>query len=485
MLLLRLTGEVPCRRCREVMRAGAPAVARIYSFVPSVAWAAYHPECLLDVDPSMLAVVLHPRADGANGGQLPDELPWARGANERGRAVLFADKAALRERASKREAALSRIRMDAHNRRVRKVVEGGAAVRRKDEIALDRKGRPRVEVLFSVLGADRMNNDDRAGALMPDRTFASSLREYVLVEAGKHAPLRLPWQPLIGALFIVYSDSKVTRRVLERFVQWSAFSLPTPVLWILGPPGAMRDSAEQQVRAFLDEAGFVGDSAPALVSEALTADSLSQLAALLDDSLSIDAPPARAVDPRESLLAALETAVKERQTALYPTALAQVAKRLRGMTPAMKARAADCAAACLVEQSARKSALTLLRSQPHRRAHEAIYLALRAILLESRTVTKDARAVWDLLVEWEDEGRFRVLCELVCAEAVASKRSVEWLDWLSSARAPSVAANLKTWAESLGDKDPRKSTAGELARSIERAAKRAESEPKKPKAKGR
>lgn len=485
MFLLRLTGEVACRRCRSVMHAGEPAVARIYRFLPEPAWSAYHPECLLDVEPSMLAVVLDPRADGANSGELPDELRWARGANERGRAVEFSDKAALRERASKREAALSRIRMDAHNRRVRKVVEGGAAVRRKDEIALDRKGRPRVEVLFSVLGVDRMHSDDRAGELMPDRTFASSLREYVLVESGKHAPLRLPWQPLIGALFIVYSDSKVTRRVLERFVQWNAFALPTPVLWILGPPGATRDSAEQQVRAFLDEAGFVGDTAPALVSDALTAESLSQLGALLDDSLSIDAPPARAVDARETLLATLETAVNEERTALYSTALAQVAKRLRGMTPAMKARAADCAAACLAEESARKSALTLLRSQPHRRAHEAIYRALRSILLASRTVTKDARAVWELLVEWEDEGRFAVLCELVCAEAVASKRSVEWLDWLTSARDPSVAAHLKTWAESLDDKDPRKATARDLARSIERAAKRAESEPRKRKAKGR
>jgi hypothetical protein len=98
------------------------------------------------------------------------------------------------------------------------------------EIALDRKGRPRVEVLFSVVGAERMNSDDRAGELMPDRTFASSLREYVLLESSKRGPLRLPWQPLIGALFIVFSEVKVTRRVLERLVQWNAFALPTPAL---------------------------------------------------------------------------------------------------------------------------------------------------------------------------------------------------------------------------------------------------------------
>jgi hypothetical protein len=134
MLLLRLTADVPCRRCREVLHAGEPAVARVTVFLPDVVWAAYHPECLLDVDAAALVTVLDPRADPSNGGFLPSSERWAIGATERGRAVEFADKAALRERAQKREAALSRIRVEAHDRRVRKVVEGGAAVRRKDEI---------------------------------------------------------------------------------------------------------------------------------------------------------------------------------------------------------------------------------------------------------------------------------------------------------------------------------------------------------------
>lgn len=472
MTLLRLSGSVACRRCRESMAAGDPAVARVTAISDVLRWSAYHPDCLLDVDCSTLLAALSEDAPAVVDMSASFSEPWALESAAQGRAVSFDGKEELRNRALKRMSLLQRVQREAHERRVRKVVEGGSVVRRKDEIALDRKGRPRVELLWSAVGVDRMDADEVRQELLPDRTFASSLREYVLVDSGKHAPLRLPWEPLIGALFVVFSEVKLTRRAIERPLQWNAFGLPTPALWVIGPPGAARDNAEQQMRTFLDEAGFVGDEARCLVSDAISADAIAQLGAMLDDAFSIDAPPKRAVDARETLLATLESAVRDKRVATYSTALAQVTRRLRGMTPAMKARAADCAAACLTEESARKSALALLASQPHRRSVETIRAALVSLLAGGRAVTKDAQAIWDLLVEWEDDGRLSAVCDLVCAESAASKRSEQWLELLRDTSDATVGERLKTWAESLAVNDARKPVALDIAGAIARNAAR-------------
>lgn len=294
---------------------------------------------------------------------------------------------------------------------------------------------------------------------MPDQTFASSLREYVLLDATKQRPLPLPWQPLIGALVVLSSQAKVTRRVLERLLQWRAFGLPTPVLWIMGSGGHERDSVERKMRGYLDEAGFVGDDAVCVYSESLSRAALVELGAAMDQALSIEGSPAPALDQREAVLTALENVVNERRVASYAPALLNVSKRLRGMTPAMKERAADCAIACLTEESARIKAVELLSALPSRRGVAEIRAALLRMLRESRTVSRGAREVWSLLVVWGDEALDPALCDLVCSEEKASARDVRWLELLSECKDPAVVERLKTWALSLPESDARWSCA--------------------------
>ncbi|MBL8683481.1 MAG: hypothetical protein JNK05_30205 [Myxococcales bacterium] len=449
-----VVSEVACRRCGELIAAGEAAVSRFSLDLALIPRMFYHPRCLLDVDPLMLRFSLDPSTEGTTSPGLEAITGAVR--IVRSSRVYFEGRDELFAAVKQRVQQIERIEKEASEQRRRKVVEGGKKIRRKAEIAVDHRGRPRVGVLVAYAGRDALGGAVREETVLPDKTLRSSLREYAFIEPTKYAPLALPWQPNIGALFVAMAGAKLTHHALQRMLTWASYELPNPVLWIIGPSATERDATEQKLRALLDEAGFVGDEARSVCTEAFDESAAAAVGVVLDEALSIEMPDTVMVDPREKLLAMLEDVVREKRAGGYARALGLVTKRLRGMSPEMKARAADCAIACLGDKAAFSSAMELLVSQPHRRGVPELRAALSGLLQGSKVVTKDATAVWDLLAAWGDEGRFAVLADLVVREAKPSGRTPTLLEWLSACVDPAVGERLSAFAETLVEADPRR-----------------------------
>ncbi len=475
-VLVTVISTTPCRRCGEDIASGDAAVHRFTLIATEIPRMFYHPRCLLDVDADTLVFSLDPSAAGETDDEIaaivgPSRVIVGKSVNVEGREALYAA-------AKARVQQLEKIRRESVKRRSRKVVEGGKKVRRKDEIAVDRKGRPRVGVLFAFVGRDGFGGEEGEEQVLPDKTLRSSLREYVLIESGKYAPLEIPWQPNIGALMIVRAGARVTHHALQRLLTWASYDLPAPVLWIVGPDAAERDASEQKLRALIDEAGMVGDEARVVCTDRFDDGGVVALGLALDEALSIEAPDAVSVDPREKLVAMLESTVREKRTGGYARALALVSNRLRGMTPEMKARAADCAIACMRHKHAFSSGFALLAAQPHRRGQPELRALLGDILRGSRVVTKDASSLWGLLCEWEDAGRYEAVLEVVLGESKASARSLPLLGWLESCSDRSIGERLAAFGAKLSETDTRRARALEIAdKIVSRAARAPSSKP--------
>lgn len=452
------------------MPLDAVAIVRGAFIGEEIRYGAYHPACAVDVEPSFARWAMLTREAPSNewtASPLVGDGPF-----EPGYEIEFDGKAALVELASRRMKARTQLESEAAARRVRKVVEGGTRRKHNSEIALDRKGRPRVTVLWAQIGSDHLPGTDDRDSIMPDRSFASSLREYVFEDAGKRPPVELPWQPVIGGLIVAATQSKVTRRVLERLLQWRSFSFAAPVLWIVGPAGAPRDAAEQQLRALLDEAGFAADEARCVASEHFDEGALGALGAALDEGLSIEAPAARVADPRENILDTLEQVVREGRTAGYASALALCTKRLRGMSSEMKARAADSALAALAFEPAARHALALLAKQPHNRGADLLCATLHRWLAASRTVSKLHEQLWAYLELRAIDERFDTLTALIEAEHKPSPRCERWLELLTTSSREKDADWLEAFSNAAESSDPRARTAKFAARSVRARARR-------------
>jgi hypothetical protein len=194
------------------------------------------------------------------------------------------------------------------------------------------------------------------------------------------------------------------------------------------------------------------------------------LGAALDEGISLDAARDEpALDERTRALSALETACEEQRRDAYAAALTLVHKRSRGMSAEMKARAARCAARCLAHEPAQKIALAVIRALPPVKDPVELRSAWIDELRDARLVSKTATAIELELLRAKDAGMHRALLALICAEPKAAARSARWIGMLSSSRDRAIAGDLKTWAESISPKDPRRSAAAEVVERIERA----------------
>jgi hypothetical protein len=462
-----------CRRCADPIAVGEVVIDRRLVSDDATSSTVYHPRCLLDVDPWSTRNALDPQAMFQQWVANPDPDPaqprWL-AVDDARTAVEFADREALLSVARSRLARTSALEHDAAARRRRKVAEPAPRAPR-NEMSVDRKGRPRVSLIVGYVGREHLGDSILLESVFVDDSISSSLREYVLVEMQKHAPLDLPWQPIVGALCIASSYTKITRRAIERFVQWKSMDLPVPALFIVGPPGAPRDQCERTLRALLDDAGFVGDEAAVCCAASLDRDALVALGAALDEGISLDAARDEpALDERTRALSALETACEEQRRDAYAAALTLVHKRSRGMSAEMKARAARCAARCLAHEPAQKIALAVIRALPPVKDPVELRSAWIDELRDARLVSKTATAIELELLRAKDAGMHRALLALICAEPKAAARSARWIGMLSSSRDRAIAGDLKTWAESISPKDPRRSAAAEVVERIERAA---------------
>jgi hypothetical protein len=462
-----------CRRCSDSIAVGEVVIDRRLATDDPTSSTVYHPRCLLDVDPWSTRDALDPQAMLQEWVANPDPDPaqprWVAVDNARS-AVDFADREALLSVARSRLARMNALEHDASARRRRKVAEPAPRAPR-NEMSVDRKGRPRVSLILGYVGREHLGDSTLLANFFVDDTITSSLREYALIEAQKNSPVDLPWQPIVGALCVASSYTKITRRAIERFLQWKAMDLPVPALFIVGPPGAQRDQCERALRALLDDAGFVGDEAAVCCASSLDRDGMVALGAALDEAVSLDAPREEAlVDERARVLAALEAAFEEQRRDAYAAALALVQKRSRGMSAEMKARAARCAARCLAHEPAQKLALAVIQALPPVKDPAELRAAWIDELRAARSVSKTATAIELELLRAKDAGMHRALLALICAEPKAAARSARWIGMLSSSVDRSIAADLKTWAESLSPKDPRRSAAAEVVERIERAA---------------
>lgn len=446
-----------CRRCREPIEVGSVVIDRFRS-LEEASSSIYHPACLIDVDPNAAHAALVPNAvfvawipngSDASGTPLWTTRKWT------GSDVPLADREALVALCAQRTDRIAALYDEASSKRRRKVAEATTKTAR-DEISRDPKGRPRVSLHFAFIGRDHLNNPFDSERLA-DQTLRSPLREYVLVETAKKPPIELPWQPFVGALCFVSSYAKLTKHALDRFLQWKALDAPTPALFIIGPAGAARDERERDVRVLLDQAGFFADEAAVLCAETIDDESIASLGALLDESVTIEGATEEAVaDLRERAVSVLESTVRERRAEAYVGALSFVRRNARGMTPAMKATAAECAMAALSHEPARRAAIALIQALPP--AEDVA--PLRELWLQSLRASKrlptGAEELFKELVRAKDKRCFHELAALLAAEKKPSARSEAWLTLFESCTDRAVAEPLKTWADSIDAKDPRK-----------------------------
>ncbi len=463
-----------CRRCGDALDVGDVIIDRSLVEDTESSTSAYHPECVLDVDPYAVRVCMDSTAVFQQWIAAPDSTPadprWVLRSFSGG-AINYPRRDELLALARTRVERIEELHREASARRRRKVTEPAQRAARS-EISRDRKGRPRVSLLCAYIGREHLGDSGFIETqVLVDDTVTSSLREYVLVEMQKHAPVEFPWQPIVGAISVASTHTKITRRSIERFLQWKSMDLPEPVLFLVGPAGAQRDQCERTLRALLDEAGFVGDNATVHCASELTRECLSALGAALDEAISIEAPSVEVdLDARARALAVLEEVTREQRRDAYSGALALVHKQSRGMSAEMKARASLCAARCLAHEPAQKIALALLQSLPPLKGPAVLREAWISELSESRTVSKAATAIERELTRAKDSAMHAALLALIRAEKKASARALAWLATLASATDHSVASDLKTWADSLDDKDPRKQKALEVTALVERSA---------------
>lgn len=393
-----------------------------------------------------------PDGSDASGTPLYTTRQW------RGSDVALPERESILALATDRAQRVRSLREEAKSKRRRKVTESETKTAR-DQISRDAKGRPRVSLHYAHIGRDSLLLEAEAKVLV-DQTILSSRREYVLVESRKELVVDLPWQPLVGALCVISSQMKITKNVLDRFVQWKTLGTPTPVLFILALAGPERDERAVLARALLDEAGFIADEAAVLCAEKLDEESVAALACTLDEVVTIEGAREEAVsDLRERAVAMLESTVQERRVDAYKSALTLVRKHARGMTAAMKASAVKCAMEALSHEPARRAAIGLIQALPPAEDVAPMRALWLELLSESRTVPVLANTLLDELVRANDTQCFDALVELLRKERNPSTRSEAWLSAFDRCTVRTPAEPLKTWVDTLVDKDPRKAAA--------------------------
>jgi hypothetical protein len=248
--LQTIVGPPPrCTRCDEEITEGAQLT------VPWRKGSAYHFECAVDVD-AVAAV-----------------------------AAISASDFAFAQRDPVIELARARIEAERDANRLRKGKGKSAA---PIEPARDRKGRPRVRVLY--IATPGRPGARHPGYLLPwqvdDYTLRSSRHEFVFVAHSRATDARIdPSQPWVAGVYWQRSDGAISPGN-AKLVEWKALGLASPVLVVAGNGAddvAHRDKQAERLRALIAKAGFDPDDAPVLSATAINATFREALLLALDE----------------------------------------------------------------------------------------------------------------------------------------------------------------------------------------------------------
>lgn len=253
--LLRVEGPEPrCRRCGEEITEGWMLTIPWRASRAFLSQSVYHFDCAIDVDAAGALAAL-----STNEGVVTERDRWI----ELARARVEAERDANRLRKGRRAAPI--------------------------EPARDRKGRPRVRVLYIA-------TPGRPGARYPnyvlpwqiddDYTLRSSRYEFVFVSHTRASDARIdPSQPWVAAVYWQRSDGVISPGN-AKLVEWKALGLAAPVLVIAGQGAddvAHRDKQAERLRALIAKAGFDPDDAPVLSATAIDAGFREALVLALDE----------------------------------------------------------------------------------------------------------------------------------------------------------------------------------------------------------
>ena len=157
------------------------------------------------------------------------------------------------------------------------------------EPARDRRGRPRVRVLYwqSEKSVSRATDEHFAVGHQCERSqLCSSLREYVLIQHLYPKNARIdPSQPTVACMYWQRADAAIATSN-SKLVEWRSLGLAAPVL-VLAGRGAddveRRDKAVTKLRALVARAGFELDDAPVVFAPRIEPSAIERIALALDE----------------------------------------------------------------------------------------------------------------------------------------------------------------------------------------------------------
>ncbi|MDP3275717.1 MAG: hypothetical protein Q8Q09_11015 [Deltaproteobacteria bacterium] len=465
--ILMLFKPTKCSRCMEVMDAGQIAMRGFGTFGAAMATQVfYHPMCAADVDASRTHLTL---VDNKTAFSDRDQV-----------------EALCRQRLQGKKA-LSEARAKA--KRSGKSVETPSV-----EPARDRKGRPRVRVFLAGSLFSERERVNELASVAPELCFASALREYVFLEFVKitRAPLDDdPSQPVIGAVFASITTVRLMPVQKDKFAAWKTLGVGTPLLWVIDfrNDQALVDKRVLELRAALESAGYVGDEAQVVVSARIDAAALQALVLAMDEGLGLLAGHRDAVDPAKNAADQLASVLESRDTGAYAATIHAAKRCVRGAHATVKTRLVQDALRAAAHGPAVTVALELLLAM-YEAGVTSFPLAAREVTLERVPAIVDELVMnpgalrafppaldtaMRLLERLEFRGRWGLLLPAYCAAKLTETRRKALEAWLVRCSDRTTQASLRSWAESLSDKQAeRRASALALVASMEEACREVE-----------
>lgn len=233
--------------------------------------------------------------------------------------------------------------------------------------ARDRLGRPRVRLRFAGSLSGGSKHASEFDRHCPDWTFASSLREYVLVPHATSSGARRndPSQPVVGAVFGTTSTVKIVGKQRDKVHEWRSEGLPVPVLWVVDEQRLGATAIDEKVlalRAMLASAGYEADEAPVVSCKAINEASFASLGRALDAHTSTKdvRRQSLAQSPVDRAANLLETAIDEERVEAWPAALARAEALMGSATAEQRSRLVSLAIRCVTDPASHSAILAVI-----------------------------------------------------------------------------------------------------------------------------
>jgi hypothetical protein len=430
-----------CRRCKLPIAPDSLALGGFtYLELPPEREIIYHPACAIDVSPEGALSALRERSAPTERYDALYQLALTR--------VVAKTKLLESRREAKRRGTEAKIPTI--------------------EPARDPRGRPRVRLYW----AGSLSNEngpiaEQLALLAPDNTFASSLREYVLLHFVKVTKKSLdddPSQPLVGALFGTLASVRLGAAQKDKLTVFRAEGLPTPLLWIVdfSHDQSLVDARVVELRAALDAVGYVGDEASVVVTHSIDTNALETVFRAMDECLGAHEGRDSAADPALRAADRLAQSIEQNETETYAATLEIASRSLRGTHASVKARLAQMAVKCLTHPPARSNALGLLMQLKQLSVSlrkelivpiEALVVAMLRDTSGTRSYPNELSQAMFVLQVWDHDGRFALLVPAYTAPKLNALRRKILDTLLRECDQTAVLDQLRAWAATLSDSD--------------------------------